>query len=166
MEKPRYGFARKMARKVLSDFKIKQPPVDVIAILEWKGYEYMGIDTFMDDVDALIVDRYAAVNANHHIHRQRFSIAHELGHKLMNHDIGYYRPDITIDNPPTSTTHPDTEAAFEKEANAFAGELLIPLEMLKKEFQKTQEIAELSKVFWVSRQAVNIAINIHMNSVF
>jgi Zn-dependent peptidase ImmA (M78 family) len=166
MEKPRYGYARKMARKVLEDFKIKEPPVDVRAILEAKGYEYMEIDTFMENVDALIVGHYAAVNANHHVHRQRFSIAHELGHKLMNHDISYYRFDITIDNPPTSTTHPDAESAFEKEANAFAGELLIPLEMLKKEFQKTQDITGLSKVFWVSSQAVTVAIQIHMNSLF
>lgn len=166
MEKPRYGYARQMARKVLKDMKIAVPPVDVKEVLERKGYEYMEVAAFMDGVDALIVDRYAAVNANHSVHRQRFSIAHELGHMEMNHDISYYRSDITIDNPPTSITHTDIEESYEKEANAFAGELLVPLEILKKEFGKKPEIPELSRVFWVSQQVVSIAINNHSRSLF
>lgn len=172
MDKPRYGFARQMARKVLKDCGCNRFPVDIEPILSKKGYEYIEVDTFLDDVDALFLRNeddgkiYAAVNATHHVHRQRFSLAHEFGHILMNHDLNYYRTYITIDDPPTEKIHTGAEANFEKEANAFAGELLVPLEGLKKEFKKTNDIKKLSNFFWVSQQVVSIAVSNHMNSLF
>ena len=172
MDKPRYGFAKQMARKVLKDCGCVRVPVDLESILSKKGYEYIELDNLLDGVDAIFLRNkddgktYAAVNANHHVHRQRFSLAHEFGHILMNHDLNYYRPYITIDNPPTEKTHTDAEANFEKEANAFAGELLVPLEMLKKEFKKTSDINQLSKIFWVSPQVASIAVSNHMHSLF
>ena len=82
----------------------------------------------------------------------------------MKHDSGYYKSDITIDNPPLETTHADYEDSLEKEANAFAGELLIPLEMLKKEFKRTPDIPKLAEIFWVSESVMSIAINTHSRS--
>lgn len=172
MEKPRYGYARQMARKVLKDCKVVGLPVDLRPILAQKGYEYIEVDNFLDNVDALFLRDetdgkiYAAVNANHHVHRQRFSLAHEFGHILFNHDLNYYRPYITIDDPPTSKTHTAVEAAFETEANNFAGELLVPLEMLKKEFKNTTDLKLLAKAFWVSQQVVSIAVSTHMHSLY
>lgn len=170
MEKPRYGYARQMARRVLKDCSITEPPVDLKHILDKQGYEYIEVDTFPKKVDALFVETdgacYFAVNACHHLHRRRFSVAHELGHILLKHNLSYYETDISIDNPPTSQTHTSTESAFEKEAHAFAGELLIPLEMLKKEFGRTQEINVLAKKFLVSRDAMGVAISIHMRSLY
>lgn len=172
MEQARKGFARDMARKILRDCKIINPPVDMQFILDQKNYEYIEVDTFPDDVDALFIKDdndgkiYAAVNASHHVHRKRFSIAHEFGHILLNHDLNYYQTYITIDNPPTEKTHTSAEAAFETEANVFAGEILVPLEMLKKAFKKSQDLKELSKIFWVSQQVVGIAISNHMNSLY
>ncbi|MBW1783202.1 MAG: ImmA/IrrE family metallo-endopeptidase [Deltaproteobacteria bacterium] len=172
MDKPRYGYARQLARKLLNDCRVLAPPVDLKSILAQKGYEYIEVDTFLDNVDGLFLRDesdgkiYAAVNANHHVHRQRFSLAHELGHILMNHDLNYYRPYITIDDPPTEKTHTDAELAFEKEANAFAGELLVPLEMLKKEFKNTTDLTQLSKIFCVSPQVASIAVSNHMSSLY
>ncbi len=166
MHKARYGFARRMARKVLKEMGIRRPPVDVRGILEKRGYEYMEMSTFLDGVDALIVDRYAAVNAEHSVQRQRFSIAHELGHKEMHHDIEYYRSHITIDNPPLSASHTAYEGTFEKEANAFAGEMLVPLEMLKKEFRRAPDVSELSEVFCVSKAVIDIAVKTHLKSLY
>jgi Zn-dependent peptidase ImmA (M78 family) len=172
MEKPRYGFARQMARKVLKDCGCTRLPVELAPILSKKGYEYIELDTLLDRVDAIFLRNkddgktYAAVNSNHHVHRQRFSLAHEFGHILMNHDLNYYRPYITIDDPPTEKTHTDAEANFEKEANAFAGELLVPLDMLKIEFRKTSDIKQLAKSFWVSQQVASIAVSNHMSSLF
>ena len=172
VEKSRIGYARRMARKVLEDFGISEPPVNLASVLDRKGYGYVEVHTFLDNVDALFLRNeddgkvYAAVNANHHVHRQRFSLAHEFGHILLNHDLNYYRPYITIDNPPTEKTHTSAESAFETEANSFAGELLVPLEMLKREFKKTNDLKVLSRVFWVSQQVVSIAISNHFNSLF
>lgn len=172
MEKARKGYARQMARKVLKGCGIIEPPVNLKEILDKKGYKYIEVDTFLDNIDALFIRNegdgqiYAAVNANHHLHRQRFSLAHEFGHIFLNHDLNYYGPDITIDNPPTTKAHTTGEAAFETEAHNFAGELLVPLEMLKKEFKETNELRELSKRFLVSQQVVSIAISTHMQSLY
>ena len=172
MEGARKGYARQMARKVLQDGGVTEPPVDLNSLLKQKGYQYIEVDTFLDEVDALFLKNerdgkvYAAVNANHHVHRRRFSLAHEFGHILLNHDLNYYDPYITIDNPPTAKNHTAAEAAFETEAHNFAGELLVPLRMLKKAFEKTNDLKELSKIFWVSQYVVTIAISTHMNSLY
>lgn len=170
MERARTGYTREMARKILRECGITTPPVDLKIILAKKGYTYLEVNTFLDNIDAIFLNKddqiYAAVNARHHIHRQRFSLAHELGHILLVHDIDYYKHNITLDNPPISKTHNTVETYFEKEANTFAGELLVPLDMLKKEFRKTNDINNLSKVFLVSKEVVSVAISNHMTSLF
>lgn len=170
MEKARFDYARKMARKVLSDCKVASLPIDLKAILEKKGYEYLEVDTFLDSIDALFIKEggvfYAAVNAKHHPHRQRFSLAHELGHILLNHNPSYYHSGISLDNPPVSQQPTSAEKMFEQEANTFAGELLVPLEMLKKEFKKTTDIGDLSKVFFVSSAVMGIAIKNNMTQLY
>lgn len=170
MDKPRYSYARQVARKVLKDCRITELPVDLEHILDKQGFEYLEVDTFPKKVDALFIETdgayYFAINSCHHLHRKRFSVAHELGHILLRHNLSYYGNDISIDNPPTSQTHTSAEGAFEKEANAFAGELLIPLDMLKKEFSLTPEIDILAKKFLVSQDAMGVAISINMRSLY
>lgn len=158
-----------MARKLLRDSGIKKPPVDLKVILQSKGYEYLEIDSFLNDIDAIFLNKdgriYAAVNAKHHVHRQRFSLAHELGHILLRHDVKYHMSDASLDNPPTEKSHP-AGSSFEAEANGFAGELLVPLDMLKIEFKKTRDVHELSKIFAVSKEVIGIAISNHMGSLY
>lgn len=170
MEKARIGFAREIARKLLKDNGIKRPPVDLKTILNKKGYTYLEMDNFMDNIDAIFLNKddriYAAVNAKHHIHRQRFSLAHELGHILLRHNLMYYESLVSLDNPPTEKLHTPTESSFEVEANAFAGELLVPLDMLKMEFKKTKDLQEISRIFVVSKEVIGIAISNHMNSLY
>lgn len=169
MEKARIGHAREVARKLLKDSRITSPPVDLKLILDSKGYTYLEVDSFLDNIDAIFVNKegkiYAAVNAKHHIHRQRFSLAHEMGHILLRHALTYYKSSVSIDNPPTTKSHSPTEKILETEANAFAGELLVPLEMLKKEFKKTRDLQELSQLFMVSKEVIGIAISNHLNSL-
>jgi len=154
----------------LKDCGIKEPPIDLKQLLEKQGYDYIEVDTFPKKVDALFIETgnecYFAVNSCHHLHRKRFSVAHEFGHIYLKHNLCYYDIGITIDNPPEDLTHHSSEDAFEKEANAFAGELLIPLEMLKKEFSKTPEIQPLANTFLVSQQAMGAAISNHMRSLY
>lgn len=63
------------------------------------------------------------VEASHHPHRQRFTIAHELGHYVLHYrqgGAGFYGD--------TADTLLDDHATLEAEANAFAAELLMPAE--------------------------------------
>ncbi len=170
LEKIRVGYARKMAREVINKYSITQPPIIINDILEGYGFQYLEVESFPEKLDALFVYNngvsYAAVNKKHHLHRKKFSLAHELGHKLMNHDVNYYKISFTIDNPPDKDDHHRLEDIFEKEANIFAGELLVPLNMLKSEFKKNQDIPTLSNIFKVSQEVLSIRIKDHMGILY
>lgn len=156
-----------MARKVLKDSRISEPPVDLHKIVAAHGIQYIEVEDFPDTVDALIIEdgtkTYAAVNAKQHLHRQRFSVAHELGHYFLHRDVVLEDP-VTIDNPPGEDWAPGGKNPAETEADIFAGELLVPLEFLKKFHSKSLE--ELSKVFLVSQHVVSIALTSHFNALF
>ena len=162
----RNQFVRQMARKILAESKVKVPPVDLLLILSTRGIGYEEVDDFPDTVDALIVEDgskvFAAVNARQHLHRRRFSLAHELGHYFMHRD-GMPEEAITIDNPPSDDMGEVTKSPAETEADLFAGELLVPLEMLKLHVQKG--IPELSRIFLVSEQVISISISRHMKAL-
>lgn len=66
------------------------------------------------------------VNSTHHIHRQRFSIAHEIGHYLFQHKGTLLR---TID---FSMYTDSKDYQNELEANDFAAKLLMPLKLINK----------------------------------
>jgi len=163
----RTTFVQKMASKVLKESRIDAPPVDLVAILRRHGIEYEEVEDFPDTVDALIIEDgakvYAAVNSRHHLHRRRFSLAHELGHYFLHKD-GKFEEPITIDSPPSEEDELGSKDPAESEADLFAGELLVPLEMLKPHVKKG--IPELSKMFLVSEQVVSIAISKHMRALF
>jgi Zn-dependent peptidase ImmA (M78 family) len=93
-------------------------------------------------------------------------LAHELGHILLRHNLTYYESLVSLDNPPTEKLHTPTESFFETEASSFAGELLVPLDILKMEFKKTRDLQELSRIFVVSKEVIGIAISNHMNSLY
>ena len=62
--------------------------------------------------------RIIVENPSHHPHRRRASIAHELGHLLLEHPFA----EVVL-----SDSHADSFASnYEKQANFMAGELLIP----------------------------------------
>jgi Zn-dependent peptidase ImmA (M78 family) len=164
----RAHFVRKMAQKVLKESKITAPPVDLLTILQAHGIQYEEMDDFPDTVDALIIERgretYAAVNGRQHLHRRRFSLAHELGHFFL-HRGGYSSGRVvTIDDPPSEEDLVATKDPAESEADMFAGELLVPLAMLKAHARKG--VAELSRIFLVSEHAISIAISKHFNVLF
>jgi IrrE N-terminal-like domain len=169
MSQVRNHFVRQMAKKILAESKIKAPPVDLLQILAAYGIGYEEVDEFPETVDALIIEDgikfYAAVNAKQHLHRQRFSLAHELGHYFL-HRNGMPEDAVTIDNAPTGEDEmvAPTKSPAEIEADLFAGELLVPFEMLKGHVSKT--LPELSKLFLVSEQVVSIAITRHYKALY
>ena len=107
------------------------------------------------------------VNSQHHPNRQRFTIAHEIGHLLL------HRAEI-IDQVHVDKRFPvlmrDANSAtgterMEIEANQFASELLIPsfllAEMLNKQgfdIDDEKPLERLAKKFRVSRQALEFRI--------
>ena len=163
--KIRLGYCRETARKILKQFNISTPPVDIIKILKNKGYIYKEVSNFPDKLSALLVEKddvyYAAVNKNHATTRKRFSLAHELGHKELFHKVLHYDAPITIDNPPINPylQHELNQKYLESEADEFAGELLVPLNFLKEAFKEgLRELNDLAKLFNVSSAVVSIRL--------
>lgn len=147
--KPRIVFARNVARKIIADLKIENPPILIgniiahlkkshnLSVYSWAlGDNVDGIQITQGDVSAI------AYNGAKHSHRQRFTVAHEIGHLLMGH-TREAPMDLYSDKPENI------------EANQFAAELLMPLHMLKNDFQGDEkDIVLLAKRYFVSEEAM------------
>ncbi len=120
------AFARQVARKLSADAGA-QPPVDLRELMAWRGLELKLEDNWPSDLCARYYphERRICVNNSHLGVRQRFSIAHELGHFALRHE------DIDVDHGIAAIFGSEeetfeVEGDLEREANAFATELLMP----------------------------------------
>lgn len=86
----------------------------------------------------LILINRETVNQRVSFYRQRFSLAHEIGHVVMNHPPMAFLGNVVIG---------DRDPRHEIEANAFAAELLMPKKILaKRGFMTPREIKLFCKV--------------------
>lgn len=150
---------RDQAMSLLKMAKITDAPVDVEKIAKLLGFTIIESD-FPDNYsgEIFIEDKVKSIgiNKNHTKKRQRFSIAHELGHYLNAHQ--YFDEDGKMLE--------DTEFDYnnpihrqEKEANMFASELLIPKEFLIKDLNTFGlDIDKLTEKYQVSEQAMWIRL--------
>lgn len=105
------------------------------------------------------------VNNLHHPHRQRFTLAHEIGHVLLH--AAELRRQVHLDRVPlyrdgVSATGKD---ARERAANAFASELLMPRALLDKvtdaslDLEDEEAVAKLARRFRVSVAAMHFRLH-------
>lgn len=126
--------------------------------------ELSGMIFFKGDIPVI------GVNARHNANRQRFTIAHELGHFFLHSDV--LRRGAHVDKVVTILNR-DSEAArgvsnIEIEANQFAAELLMPKFLIAAFLGKNgldirmmpddDIIAEMAKAFRVSMTAIAIRL--------
>ena len=92
------------------------------------------------------------VNRADHKNRQRFTIAHELGHHLLGHTHGGCRQ--FRDSPLDYSTM--SHSWLETDANKFAAELLMPSEAITVlvERRGITEVRQLANIFDVSESAM------------
>lgn len=157
---------RELASELLADMKTKGPPVPVEDIAKRKG-----VIINRGNVDAKVsgflyrnVARGQAVigvNGSQHPNRQRFTIAHELGHLLL-----HAGDDVHVDK------HRDDESAKgtnleEIESNLFAAELLMPAQFLRHDIDRIgtvhlldeEKVSRLAKLYKVSSQAMAVRLS-------
>lgn len=82
--------------------------------------------------------------------RQRFTIAHELGHMVLNH--GRSMRDNSANYSATA------EGYKEREANAFAAELLMPKEVIDWMASRNRDIGVMSRELGVSEAAMKFRL--------
>lgn len=145
-----------LANRVLQECNINTFPVDPIYIAGLYGYTVFGIKFLDPNVSALIDfnTKEIKVSNSDHVLRQRFSIAHELGHLCLRHNnlnggVVSYRDS-------TSSLGFDIN---EIEANFFAASLLMPREMVLNIWHSNYNIDILCNYFQVSRTAVVFRLN-------
>ena len=96
----RSRLAREKAHNILSMYKISEPPIDVIKIANMLGFQVIPFD-FPDTTSAVIrikgSSKVIGVNKNQAGVRQRFSIAHELGHFLSGHENFTHEKKIVVE---------------------------------------------------------------------
>lgn len=167
--KVRYLLARNRATELLRRAKVTTAPVPVEDLAALVGAE-IRFEPYPDgDLAGMCLKRpdgtgVIGVNATHPIARRRFTIAHELGHFLLHADGVHVDERIALN--PIGLRYGSTSSSTdpkEIEANAFAADLLMPLQLLKKaglpsDFGADEEIAKLAERFHVSVQAMTIRL--------
>jgi hypothetical protein len=139
--KARLAYARTRARQLLSQHGIARPPTPVRELAAALGFsivERQGLGVLR----GRLVGQEIQLPAGDSEVMKRFTIAHELGHHVLGTAHG-------------SGPHAETEA------NAFAGELLVPGAQLLAAIKTTQDLAELARIFRVSTAALGIAAEQH-----
>ena len=136
--------------------------VDIANIVRQQNY-----NVFIDDLDNNIsgyVDhenREVVLNKNETPERRRFTLAHELGHIILNSNNSIQHRDNILNNQLDIYANDDKEV----EANYFAGCILMPRNVFIREFNSIKgdidyKIQKLAYYFGVSKLAVNVRANV------
>lgn len=130
--------ARAAATALLAKHGVTAPPVDVRQIAEREGITFDSAD--LDDSAPGFkasgpVKTFLVLNANHGVVRQRFTIAHALGQQLLDPGEALMIYDVLMSFRGAGVKPlPSVFAKLNPQANAFAGELLMPESFLRHDF--------------------------------
>lgn len=173
--------ARTRAAGVVAELGLTGPPVPVEELVESHGlrvlYEHLPAETSAVLIRQPAGTRVIAVNASHAPTRQRFSLAHELGHALLHlPDVLSTEGEAVVDRP-LEVLFRDGLASegtnrVEIEANTFAAEVLMPVDLVRGRFTEAlrrhphsvdRAIESLARDFEVSPQAMGYRLtNLHL----
>lgn len=166
--KPRFTLAKRKAQELLKSGKVKRVPVPVDKLARIAGAS-VHYEPFDGQVSGMVHRQgkgaaVIGVNSAHSTTRQRFTIAHEIGHLILHaHEKLHVdeRFPLAFRNDESSRATQETEI----EANQFAAALLMPVDFLQKEIESLPEdmedekaVAELARRFEVSEQAMTIRL--------
>ncbi len=162
--------ARNAAESMVKDLGIQRPPVDVEAVARALGLQ-VHRDVLEAGVSGALVKTPSGnkivVNALDAVVRQRFSVAHEIGHHRLAHrfpkgenvhvDRGHF---LRRDGKSSQGVDPQ-----EIEANQFASALLMPASLLETVIDASftgplddADVSELARRFQVSEQAMTLRL--------
>jgi Zn-dependent peptidase ImmA (M78 family) len=162
-----------MAEQLLDDLGIDEAPVDVEEVARRIGYEVI-FERFASELSGTVIQDEdgsitIGINSFHAPVRQRFSIAHEIGHaKLHASEAPRTESLVYVDPPGPKVLFRDGRASEGKhrdeiDANRFAASLLMPRSFIRDEASRILErmpsageadiVESLAQAFLVSTQA-------------
>lgn len=176
MTRKRIKQIERIASQILENTNCGQLPIDPTAIAEKNNIRVVDHEVSDDVSGVLFIESGSAVigvNPTHSPVRQRFTIAHELGHFFLAHERG----GLFVDRPSRHFTvmYRDTNSSTgeieqEKEANAFAAALLMPAKCvaekveqyyqydLSDDHKEDETLKRMAKDFKVSSKAMEFRI--------
>ena len=165
----RWKRIRTTARSLVERFEINTPPIPIRTLARGCGARIVQIPGDNGDIDGFLYrkgsESVIGVNRDQAPVRQRFTIAHELGHLLL-HEYRQVRVDrgfrVRLRNG-VSKKGIDRD---EMEANRFAAELLMPIELLRADLELNEfdladdaQLRAIAKRYGVSTQSLAIRLN-------
>lgn len=164
------------AEEVVRKAQAFRAPVDLDKVCESLGVK-VHYENLEDKVSGVLMikggEKHALINFEHHPNRQRFSLAHEIGHLVL-HDCRHDRLFIDTNmrvyqrvGAPSHEAYANADSLTtpieEKEANLFASALLMPEDLLRSEalrldLEEEMDVALLARMFSVSDQAMSIRL--------
>ncbi len=150
---PDYRRAEDAALRLLYKHDICTPPIDPEEIAESEGIDVV-YATFSDDFKNKVSgfidfdEPRIYINSDIPTTRKMFTIAHELGHWVLHKDDHEDYQPLQM----RSNKYED-KPVIEKEADAFAANLLVPTNLLKRYIDKAP-IEQIANVFLVSRAVI------------
>lgn len=154
--------------KILFDSDMYKIPVSVLEIAQAND-----IKVYAGDLDKNISgairynkenDKFEIlINKNDSKARQRFTIAHELGHFFLHQDFlkkEEIHVDIMYRINDKKGNEQEKQKAREREVDYFAGALLMNETLLKRLYKKCNSIQELAETFNVSVSAMTVRLDI------
>lgn len=153
-------------KSLLEKFRVRRAPVPVEKIAKGLGIEVKALPGDDEISGAIIRTKervIIAVNPAHHSNRQRFTIAHELGHFYLHEGLERH----VDQNFRIAWRNADSSKAInwtEIQANRFAAELLMPTHFLEADLNKLQTVekrtvALLADQYKVSPDAMKIRLS-------
>ena len=156
-----------LVRKLLLEHRVTSPPVPVEEIARLLG-AHVTYAPFEGDLSGMVYREKSrvviGVNSLHHSNRQRFTIAHEIGHMLLHpgKEIHIDRTFYVNLRDDLSTKAVDPQ---EIQANQFAAELLMPENLLLADlagrvidFESDESLRKLALRYRVSPQALTLRL--------
>ena len=151
---------RDTADALLEAAGITSHPIPINELVIGCGVQILPWD--FEDIDGLVVelDSGAVIWVNKHQAktRQRFTLAHELGHHLLRH-VDAFHLDLGGNLSPNATGgHPGYNWRAERAANEFAANLLMPASMVRRASAEIPEMGALASQFKVSPAAMSFRL--------
>ena len=137
------------AREVLDKFWDGDLPVNPEKIAKNSGVQVIRVDILSEqNISGAHIEGVIYVNSHDSRRRQRFTVAHELGHNALGHGAALRDVETGYGTDPN-----------EIEANRFAAELLMPevaVDYIVK--NRTQNPVEMAEIFDVSLEAMRFRL--------
>lgn len=141
----REDVARAMARKVFSDLEIKHPPVNIEQII--RCHKIVVRYSMLPDIHTSFTIKfrnkyYINIAVSGTRARDRWSLAHELGHIILGHYDLY-----VVDTVDEDRLTEKERYILDREADIFTEELLLPEEWVLK-YNNPKKVKEAFDVSW------------------